>query len=580
MAPRPEQQQQVLAFSFQSHGRRNVRYLKQCNFGQRGPTSHMIDVPFLSLTSTEQSSPRHSSELKRRRVILESSSFAAAPAGHDIIRGEMWEIANSVTRGRMAVSKSNIAAGSVVHIEMPTAYVPYADSAHSKCSSYSYSNIETNMLSAASRSTGGKFRGYAIILAARVITSSRANTATDESVKALCRNPSLCSENIHSPHIASAQIVQRLLSSSPLTCNVELKDCLAVVEKLESNAFTVSDYDLSSISGIGLYALAAAINHSCNPNCCQTFDLSTSAALSIRALRNIEKGEEITIAYIDVGKPTWWRRKELQKAYGFLCSCNRCHSSSSDGYNCLTTSCKGIARIDECNLFHWWKSFYGQQDLSNSITKAKIDTREHSKMELSFPYGDFLEGRNDFNSFLGDTSQKFNVKKRKIKFKCDSCSSSVCSSLIEKRINCLDSRLVDVTREREHKVNLSHRKQILETLVQLVRPNDSSVIDFYRNYLLDDLLLENNFEVYLQVVRESQYLKHLNNRYPWGHPFPAIQQAVYAKCLLHTCQSVIDFDKAVGMLNKSISTLIISHGHNATIVLELLNISRRAVKCN
>jgi SET domain len=480
----------------------------------------------------------------------------------------------------MAVSKSNIAAGSVVHIEMPTAYVPYADSSHSRCSSYAYTDIETSMLCAASRSTGGKFRGYAIILAARVITSSRANTATDESVKALCRNPTLCNESIPSPHIASAQIVQRLLSCSPLTCDVELKDCLAVLEKLESNAFTVSDYDLSSISGIGLYALAAAINHSCNPNCCQTFDLSTSAAVSIRALRNIEKGEEITIAYIDVGKPTWWRRKELQKAYGFLCSCNRCHSSSSDGYNCPTTGCKGISRIDECDFFLWWKSFSGQQNQSNSITKAKIDTIKHINMEISFPYGDILEERNDFNSFSGDTSEKFHVKKRKIKFKCNSCSASICSSTITKKISCINSRLIDITRIQEHKVNLSQRKQILEMMLQLVRPNDSSVIDFYRNYLLDDILLESNFEVYLQVVRESQYLEHLSKKYPWGHPFPAIQQAVYAKCLLQSCQSGSDFDKAVGTLNQSISALTISHGHNATIVLELLNISRRAVKCN
>jgi SET domain len=480
----------------------------------------------------------------------------------------------------MAVSKSNIAAGSVVHIEMPTAYVPYADSAHSKSSSYSYSDIETSMLSAASRSTGGKFRGYAIILAARVITSSRTNTATDESVKALCRNPSLCSENIPSSHIASAQIVQRLLSCSPLTCNIELKDCWAVLEKLESNAFTVSDYDLSSISGIGLYALAAAINHSCNPNCCQTFDLSTSAALSIRALRNIEKGEEITIAYIDVGKPTWWRRNELQKAYGFLCSCNRCHSSPSDGYNCLTRGCKGIARIDECDLFHSWKSFSGQQNLSNNIMKEKVDSKECHCLEISFPYGDILEERNDFNSFSGDTSEKVHVKRRKIKFKCDSCRTSICSSLITKKIGCLNSRLIDITRIREQKVNLSHRKQILEMLLQLVRPNDSSIIDFYRNCLLDDLLLENNFKVYLKVVRESHYLEHLNNKYPWGHPFPAIQQAVYAKCLLQSCQSGSDVDEAVGILNQSISTLTISHGHNATIVIELLNISRRDVKCN
>ena len=489
----------------------------------------------------------------------------------------MWEVANSVTKGRMAVSKNYIEAGSVVHTEMPTAYVPRADSSLSKCGPYAYSDIETSMLNAASGSTGGNFRGYAIILAARVIASSVANTTTDANITALCRNSSKCSKS-RSIHAASAQIVKRLLSCSPLTCNVALHDCIVVLEKLESNAFTVSDYDLSSISGIGLYALAATINHSCNPNCCQTFDLSTSAALSIRALRNIEKGEEITIAYIDVGKPTWRRKKELLKSYGFLCSCNRCHTSSSDGYKCQKINCGGISRIDEIDLFISWKSYPLNKIQINDITGINFDRAKDLNLEVSFPYGDMLLENDDYNLLRCDNDGKYYLQKPRMKFKCDSCSHSICSSVITKKVREINLVIIDIIHEqKELKMDLSFRKKALEMLLQLVRSSHSTVVEFYKNYLQDDYLLGNRFILYLNAVKNSNYLVYLNNIYPLGHPFPAIQHAMYAKCLLlHSGHLKTDCKTALYILNNSINTLNTSHGKNSTIVQDLVKISKGA----
>ena len=490
----------------------------------------------------------------------------------------MWEVATSVTKGRMAVSKNHIVAGSVVHTEMPTAYVPRADSSLSKCSPYAYSDIETSMLNAASGSTGGKFRGYAIILAARVIASSLSNITADANIKALCRNSSRCNNKSSSTHAASAQIVQRLLSCSPLTCDVALHHCIAVLEKLESNAFTVSDYDLSSISGIGLYALAATINHSCNPNCCQTFDLSTSAALSIRALRNIEKGEEITIAYIDIGKPTWWRKKELLKSYGFLCSCNRCHTSSSDGYKCQKIDCRGISRINENDLFISWKSYPCNKIQITDATDVINDSLKDHSLKISFPYGDILLENDDFNLLKCDNNGKYHLGRPGIKFKCDSCNHSICSSVIMKKVRDINSMITDIINDQEEeRLNLSYRKTALGMLLQLVRQSDSGVLEFYKNYLLDDYLIENKFKVYLKVIQISFYLVYLNIIYPSGHPFPAIQQAIYAKCLLlHSGSLKTDRNIAVNILNNSINTLNISHGNNSTIVQDLVRISQGA----
>lgn len=49
--------------------------------------------------------------------------------------------------------------------------------------------------------------------------------------------------------------------------------------------------------GIGLYPLAAMINHSCQPNTAQSFRGRT---VLFTALRQIARGEEITITYVEV----------------------------------------------------------------------------------------------------------------------------------------------------------------------------------------------------------------------------------------------------------------------------------------
>lgn len=43
--------------------------------------------------------------------------------------------------------------------------------------------------------------------------------------------------------------------------------------------------------------MAAMVNHSCQPNAVQSFD---GRRIVFRALRQISKGEEITITYVEV----------------------------------------------------------------------------------------------------------------------------------------------------------------------------------------------------------------------------------------------------------------------------------------
>lgn len=92
------------------------------------------------------------------------------------------------------------------------------------------------------------------------------------------------------------------------------------------------------IKGIGVYALASSINHSCRPNAVVSFK---GRELTIRAIRQIQSGEEITISYTDQLKSTWSRRLQLLRHYYFICHCERCSSLDiNDSFLCLKCNSK------------------------------------------------------------------------------------------------------------------------------------------------------------------------------------------------------------------------------------------------
>ncbi|CAG8488228.1 4314_t:CDS:10 [Ambispora gerdemannii] len=90
--------------------------------------------------------------------------------------------------------------------------------------------------------------------------------------------------------------------------------------RLTCNSFSVLDAEMIGI-GVGIYTNTALINHSCVPNCLAVFD---GSKLMVRNIRPIQKNEEITITYTDLGLPTMERRRELNERYFFLCRCELC----------------------------------------------------------------------------------------------------------------------------------------------------------------------------------------------------------------------------------------------------------------
>ena len=90
--------------------------------------------------------------------------------------------------------------------------------------------------------------------------------------------------------------------------------------RLGCNSHTITDSDLRAV-GIGLYPLAALVNHSCRPSAVQAF---SGRRIRIRAASDLKPGDEVTISYLDLADPLRMRRHELQDRYHFTCSCPLC----------------------------------------------------------------------------------------------------------------------------------------------------------------------------------------------------------------------------------------------------------------
>ncbi|CAK9082526.1 unnamed protein product [Durusdinium trenchii] len=83
-----------------------------------------------------------------------------------------------------------------------------------------------------------------------------------------------------------------------------------------------------SSSSLLLCPVLARFNHSCSPNCQQSWD-EQSGTEKLYAMTTIQKGEELCITYCDLREPREVRRETLQAKYGFRCACVACDVASA-----------------------------------------------------------------------------------------------------------------------------------------------------------------------------------------------------------------------------------------------------------
>jgi len=88
-------------------------------------------------------------------------------------------------------------------------------------------------------------------------------------------------------------------------------------------------YDIPCL-GTALFALQSNCNHDCDPNCHpfkDETDIDGNCVLVAR--KPIQRGEEITISYLEDDQVDWSRRQDALSDYGFVCRCQRCESEVS-----------------------------------------------------------------------------------------------------------------------------------------------------------------------------------------------------------------------------------------------------------
>eukprot|EP01133_Synstelium_polycarpum_P012791 gene12791-15007_t len=131
-------------------------------------------------------------------------------------------------------------------------------------------------------------------------------------------------KNMH--HWENLQVLAFAKKDAPL----EWKDDYATFKRAlltkESNINRANKPTVASpTSSIGLFFLTSFVNHSCEPNCFLAYP-DNNSTLHLTALKEIKKGEEITIAYGDPSKNIVERRTHLFDNYGFNCECPKCLS--------------------------------------------------------------------------------------------------------------------------------------------------------------------------------------------------------------------------------------------------------------
>jgi len=82
-----------------------------------------------------------------------------------------------------------------------------------------------------------------------------------------------------------------------------------------------------------LHPLASLLNHDCSPNVVLSYSgIAQGHNLQVRATKDIQKGQELTVSYIDQLLPTSVKQKLLKENKFFDCHCTKCLDNKEDKF--------------------------------------------------------------------------------------------------------------------------------------------------------------------------------------------------------------------------------------------------------
>ena len=171
------------------------------------------------------------------------------------------------------------------------------------------------------RVTGGRIgRGEVLLTESAYCTGELREDGEDDAMVAQFL------ENMCDPELSSGAYRPMELSTSGGVGGADLLDPSAVSPANVSPAWVQRCLDNNVYQcrraprRSALFLAVARFNHSCDPSALNDAD---GTVANVRALRDLEEGEEVTISYVPVG----WdlaRRAQALSTFGFRCRCERC----------------------------------------------------------------------------------------------------------------------------------------------------------------------------------------------------------------------------------------------------------------
>lgn len=201
---------------------------------------------------------------------------------------------------------------------------------------------------------------------------------------------------------AFAGRVLRFFNALPLTNPVNSKkrgkyftkpfdqgDFMRFLGIFNCNNFALHDSQFFSQNIEGTYPLGALLNHSCQPNVVLLYEDNIQI---VRALRDIDAGEELLNTYVDGLELKSKRVEKLKGQYGFLCGCEKCRvKDGSDGDVVSVTREEFEEELVRRGDLEYLSANASKNVNAgaNSNTKSKKQDEDESKPEPLPPYSYF-----------------------------------------------------------------------------------------------------------------------------------------------------------------------------------------------
>ncbi|RHZ00504.1 hypothetical protein DYB37_002775 [Aphanomyces astaci] len=132
-----------------------------------------------------------------------------------------------------------------------------------------------------------------------------------------------------------------LLQSLPTKAHVSVTEIVGLAGRINENSYSLDAWTSSKAAAVGMFPVAALLNHSCMPNCAWAND--GRGHMEVRTTAFVAHGEELCFSYIDPTQPRPTRQRELLATKHFQCTCPRCSDSSIDGMDAMLEGvCCGV----------------------------------------------------------------------------------------------------------------------------------------------------------------------------------------------------------------------------------------------